>query len=284
MMKNWIFAAAIAFTFPLWSAAGESNFTAHQELIEKMGATNQKVELYWTAPSNVQANKRYPAIIYIHGVQDDRHPGAINMVNGGLLQMTSDLGYFAVATSMPGYGHSSGKRDFCGRDSQVALQSVVRYLRTRPDVDPKNIAVSGISCGAIASAMIADKESLAAMILISGVYEFKDMYLKWHTPEWKLEPSVIKYIDESVAQDGGIDSASKYRSALENARNFKLPILVIAGAKDPIVDHNQSATFAKALEKDGCSNKFVLNAGGGHMISYEDWSKYATEFLKQHLQ
>jgi len=284
MIKPWIFAAAIVFTFPLWSAAGEKNFTAHQELIEKIGVANEKVELYWTAPSNVQANKKYPAIIYVHGVQDDSHPGAINMVNGGLLQMTSDLGYLAVATSMPGYGHSSGKRDFCGRDSQVALQSVARYLRTRADVDPKNIAVSGISCGAIAAAMIADKEPLAAMILISGVYEFKDMYLKWHTPEWKLEPSVIKYIDESVAQDGGIDTASKYRSALENTEKLESPILVIAGAKDPIVDHNQSATFAKAIEKDGYSNQFVLNADGGHMISYEDWSKYATDFLKKHLQ
>jgi len=132
--------------------------------------------------------------------------------------------------------------------------------------------------------MIADKESLAAMILISGVYEFRDMYLKWHTPEWKLQPSVIKYIDESVAQDGGIDMASKYRSALRNIQNFKSPVLVIAGAKDPIVDHNQSAIFAKAIENDGYANQCVLNAAGGHMISYEDWSKYATDFLKKHLQ
>jgi len=283
-MKPWILATAIALSFPLWLAASENNFTAHQELIDKIGAVNEKVELYWAAPSNAQPSKKYPAIIYVHGVQDESHPGAINMVNGGLLQMTSELGYFAVATSMPGYGHSSGKRDFCGRDSQVALQSVVQYLRTRPDVDVKNIAVSGISCGATTSAMIADKESLAAMILISGVYEFKDMYLKWHTPEWKLEPGVIRYIDESVAQDGGIDAAAKYRSALINTKDFKSPILVIAGRKDPIVDHNQSATFAKAIEGDGYSNEFVLNAGGGHMISYEDWSKYATDFLKKHLQ
>jgi len=284
MMKNRIFSAAIVFTFLLRSAAAGSNFTAHQELIEKLGAKNEKVELYWTAPSNAQANKKYPAIIYIHGVQGDSHPGAINMVKGGLLQMTSDLGYFAVATSMPGYGHSSGKRDFCGRDSQVALQSVVHYLRARPDVNPKGIAVSGISCGAITSAMIADKESLAAMILISGVYDFKDMYLKWHTPQWKLEPRVIKYIDESVAQDGGIDAASNYRSAQKNAKTIKVPILVVAGAKDSIVDHNQSITFAKAIERDGYSSKFVLNPDGGHMISSEEWSKYATDFLKLHLQ
>ena len=283
MRKVWILVVAIVFTFPIRSLAGENKFSAHQELIENIGATNEKVELYWTAPSNVDANKVYPAIIYVHGVQDDSHPGAINMVNGGLLQMTSDLGYFAVATSMPGYGHSSGKRDFCGRDSQIALQSVVRYLRKRPDVDPKNIAVSGISCGAITSAMIADKEPLAAMILVSGVYEFKDMYLKWHTPEWKLQPSVIKYIDESVAQDGGIDTASKYRSALRNIQTFKSPVLVVAGAKDPIVDHNQSAIFAKAIDNDGYANQYVLNAAGGHMISYEDWSKYATDFLKKHL-
>lgn len=73
-------------------------------------------------------------------------------------------------------------------------------------------------------------------------------------------------------------------SPATNAKNFKSPILVIAGTKDAIVDHRQSTTFAKAIEKDGYSNQCVLNAGGGHMISYEDWSNYETEFLKKHLQ
>ena len=84
----------------------------------------------------------------------------------------------------------------------------------------------------VAAAMIADKEPLAGMVLITGVYDFAEMDQKWHTPDWPLDPATMKYIDDSAAADGRPENASARRSALPNVRTVKSPMLLVAGGKD----------------------------------------------------
>ena len=286
-MKKWtsalviVFAlVAIGFAVRAFSTSSPQN-SAHQELVERLDSKTSKVELFWDAPQ--ATNKKLPAIVYVHGVQGEERLGAINLAKGGILSDTAKRGYFAAAMSMPGYGQSSGEGDFCGRATQIALQSTIAYLRNRPDIDEKHIAVSGLSCGAVTAAMIADKEPLAAMILISGNYDFEDMYTKWHTPAWPLQPNVMAYIDKSVTIDGGLQAAARYRSSLPNASRFKMPLLLVAGGKDRIVDSTQSAALYKAVQSNGHANRFIFNPEGAHMVSYADWVKYSTEFLGQFL-
>jgi len=282
-MKKWIpvvLLVAIGLTIIAFSVAS-SKGSAHHELVERLDSKASKVELFWDAPQ--KTDKKLPVIVYIHGVQDEGRPGAINLVKGGILSSSAKLGYFAAAMSMPGYGQSSGEGDFCGPESQTALQSTLAYLRTRSDVDSNNIAVSGLSCGAVVAAMIADKEPLAGMILISGVYDFGDMYAKWRTPEWQLQRETMNYIEKCVTADGGPETAARNRSALPNADRFKMPLLLIAGGKDRIVDSAQSSALAKAIQSNGHPNRLILNPEGGHMIPYEEWVKYSTEFLQKSL-
>ena len=132
--------------FAFWKSAFSSpqpdQVLIHREEITRLDSDKKVVELFWAAPQKV--NGKLPAVIYVHGVQDQNRPGAINLANAGVLRATADLGVFAAAMSMPGYGKSSGEADFCGRESQVALQSALKYLRLRSDADPRKIAVSGI--------------------------------------------------------------------------------------------------------------------------------------------
>ena len=58
--------------------------------------------LFWDATQ--KTDKKLPAIVYIHGVQDEGRPRAINLVKGGILSSTGMLSYCAAAMSMPGYG------------------------------------------------------------------------------------------------------------------------------------------------------------------------------------
>ena len=283
-MKKWMPISAIIVVglAIVGLSISSSRSSGHHELIKRLDSkTGKVVEFFWDAPQ--KTDKKLPAIVYVHGVQDESRPGAIKLVKGDVLSSTAKMGYFAAAMSMPGYGQSSGEADFCGRESQLALQSTVAYLRNRPDVDSNSIAVSGLSCGAVVASMIADKEPLAAMILISGVYEFEDMYAKWRTPEWPLQPEIMNYIEKSVATDGGLKTAARYRSALPNADQFKMPLLLIAGGKDRTVDSGQSMVLAKAIQSNGHANRLIFNPEGGHTVPYEDWVKYSTEFLQKSL-
>ena len=128
--------------------------------------------------------------------------------------------------------------------------------------------------------MVADKEPVAGMVLISGVYDFANMNQKWHTPAWQLEPAMTKYIDDSTAADGTPENAAARRSALVNASRFRSPVLLVAGGKDRIVDQEQSIRLDKALKQNGKKSILILNPEGGHVVSYEDWAGYVNDFAR----
>lgn len=277
-MKKWLYLLAfgsLMSSATLAASSARAELAPHHELI---GSANNQVEIYWAVPSG--AKGKLPVVIYIHGVQGESRPGAKNFVEGGLLKISAAQGYLSVGMSMPGYGQSTGKADFCGEGTQAALRSVLSRIRTWSSVDQKRIIVSGLSCGAVAAAMVADQEPLAGMVLISGVYDFADMYQKWHTPAWSLEPATMKYIDDSAAADGTPENASAHRSALASASRFRSPVLLVAGGMDRIVDQEQSIRLDKALKQNGKESTLILNPEGGHLISYEDWAGYVNDFAR----
>ena len=278
-MTKWPYLLALGLLVS-GSALAESPATSrlaeHHELI---GSAGHRVEIYWTVPS--ERRGKLPVVVYIHGVQGEGRPGAKNFVEGGLLELSATQGYLSVGMSMPGYGQSTGKADFCGAGTQAALRSVLSRLRTWANVDRKRIVVSGVSCGAVVAAMVADKEPLAGMVLISGVYDFADMYRKWHTPAWPLEPATMKYIDDSAAADGTPENASARRSALANASRFRSPVLLVAQGQDRIVDQDQSIRLDKALKQNGKESTLILNPEGKHLVSYEAWAGYVNDFARR---
>ena len=280
-MKKWIAPLVVAVVVVALTAlrffAPAAAGSAHHELVERLDSKGNKVEVFWDAPPS--PGKKLPAIVYVHGMQDPAGPGAINLVRADVLRDTAKRGYFAAAMSMPGYGQSSGERDFCGRGTQAALQSTIAYLRKRKDVDADHIAISGASCGAVAASMIADKEPVAAMILVSGTFDLEDMYAKWRTPAWQLPPETLDYMDKSITADGDLKTAAKYRSALPNAGRFMMPVLIIAGGRDRVVDTKQSQALADALEESGRTHTYIFNPDGEHMIPAAEWVKYSTSFL-----
>ena len=275
-MKKWLYLLTFGLlvsSATLAESPASSELAAHHELI---GSAGNQVEIYWAVPPRAQG--KLPVVVYIHGVQGEGRPGAKNFVEGGLLKISAAKGYLSVGMSMPGYGQSTGKADFCGAGTQAALRSVLSRVREWASVDRKRIIVSGLSCGAVAAAMVADTEPLAGMVLISGVYDFADMYQKWHTPAWPLEPATMKYIDDSAAADSTPENASARRSALANASRFRSPVLLVAQVKDRIVDEEQSVRLDKALKQNGKESTLILNPEGGHVVSYEDWAGYVNEF------
>ncbi|EOH6355404.1 TPA: prolyl oligopeptidase family serine peptidase [Acinetobacter baumannii] len=248
----------------------------HQLLI----VNNQTTEIYWKEP-DLLADKKYPAIIFLHGIQKDKQ-GAKAFVRSGLLNEYSKKNFFSVAASMSGYGESSGKSDFCGKASQNNLVQAINFARSQPHVDPNKVAVVGISCGASIANVVANSGKINALILVSGFYNFKGMYAQWSSNNRTLPSNVMNEINESIATEKNIETVSAARSSLPISSQYP-PTLILVSAKDPIVDPKQSIHLHQLLDSKGIPNTLELIQDAKHPVPTNVWKTKIDNFFENAL-
>ncbi|HGP3326870.1 prolyl oligopeptidase family serine peptidase [Acinetobacter baumannii] len=243
-------------------------------------ANNQITEIYWKEP-DLLADKKYPAIIFLHGIQKDKQ-GAKAFVRSGLLNEYSKKNFFSFAVSMSGYGESSGKSDFCGKASQNNLVQAINFARSQPHVDPNKVAVVGISCGASIANVVANSGKINALIMVSGFYDFKGMYAEWSSHTRTLPSNVMKEINESINTEKNIETASAARSSLPISSQYP-PTLILVGTKDPIVDPKQSIQLHQLLDSKGIPNSLELIQDAKHPVPANVWKTKSNSFLENTL-
>lgn len=240
-------------------------------------ANNQTTEIYWKEP-DLLADKKYPAIIFLHGIQKDKQ-GAKAFVRFGLLNEYSKKNFFSVAVSMSGYGESSGKSDFCGKASQNNLIQAINFSRSQPHVDPNKVAVVGISCGASIANVVANSGKINALILVSGFYDFKSMYAQWSSNTRTLPSNVMEVINQSISAEKNIETVSAARSSLPISSQYP-PTLILVSTKDPIVDPKQSIQLHLLLDSKGIPNTLELIQGAKHPVPANVWKNRSEIFLE----
>lgn len=243
-------------------------------------ANNQTTEIYWKEP-DLLADKKYPAIIFLHGIQKDKQ-GAKAFVRSGLLNEYAKKNFFSFAVSMSGYGESSGKSDFCGKPSQNNLVQAINFARSQPNVDPNKVAVVGISCGASIANVVANSGKINALILVSGFYDFKGMYTEWSSNARTLPSNVMKEINETIAAEKNIETASTARSSLPISSQYP-STLIFVGTKDPIVDPKQSIQLHELLDGKGIPNTLKLIQDAKHPVPANVWKTKSDKFLENTL-
>ncbi|WP_442839119.1 alpha/beta hydrolase family protein [Acinetobacter baumannii] len=241
---------------------------------------NQTAEIYWKEP-DLLADKKYPAIIFLHGIQKDKQ-GAKAFVRSGLLNEYSKKNFFSFAVSMSGYGESSGKSDFCGKASQTNLVQAINFARSQPHVDPNKVAVVGISCGASIANVVANSGKINALILVSGFYDFKGMYAEWSSHTRTLPSNVMSEINESITTEKNIETASAARSSLPISSQYP-PTLILVSAKDPIVVPKQSIHLHQLLDGKGIPNTLELIQDAKHPVPANVWKTKSDSFLEKTL-
>lgn len=253
---------------------------AKQAQHQLLTANNQTTEIYWKEPA-LLANKKYPAIIFLHGIQKDKQ-GAKAFVRSGLLNEYSKKNFFSVAVSMSGYGESSGKSDFCGKASQNNLVQAINFIRSQPHVDPNKVVVVGISCGASIANVVANSGKINTLILVSGFYDFKGMYAEWSSNARTLPSNVMKEINETIAAEKNIETASTARSSLPISSQYP-STLILVGSKDPIVDLKQSIQLHQLLDSKGIPNTLELIQDAKHPVPANVWKIKSDSFLEKTL-
>jgi dipeptidyl aminopeptidase/acylaminoacyl peptidase len=233
---------------------------------------SKQIEVLWTTPRD---QGPWPAVLFIHGHQEQFRPGGEAFVTNGRLGLMASRGYVAAAVSQPGYGHSDGPPDFCGPYTQEAVLGVVDFLRKLPAVRPQHVVLYGYSRGAIVASMVATQDpQLAAVVLGAGAYDFS----RWY-------PTRVPGINANIEREAGTSAeAFRARSAIVHVERIKAPMLILHGAQDERVPVQQAQAFVEQLHAKGMAVKVNIFPHARHGIPIDDQDREISPFLDASLR
>jgi dipeptidyl aminopeptidase/acylaminoacyl peptidase len=226
-----------------------------------------------------KGNGPWPTIILLHGHQNfPKNVGGRAFADWGVLQRFANEGYLAVSVSLPGYGNSTGPRDFAGPYSQNAVVAVMDHLKKEKRSIPDRIVIHGTSLGAVTAALIGTRDKdIAGLVLISGLYDLPSFF------EQNGSTAALDVKAAAVAQTGGSQDALRSRSALLVADQIKANTLILNGALDERTDAEQARMLAAAITAAGGKARAHIFPEAGHDIPLADREAFIAAFLRQTL-
>jgi dipeptidyl aminopeptidase/acylaminoacyl peptidase len=280
MLRRITIAFLIAFSLATCSAKESSTVVqSHRELIASSLSPNEKAEFFWSKPAG---DGPFPMIVFLHGHQEPASAriGGKAFVDWGVLDDYANTGFVTLAISQPGYGNSEGKPDFCGPRTQAAVKTVIDHFRTLKFVDSSDVAIEGISRGAVVASMVAAQDaSLRAIVLIGGIYDLKSFYADQCVTGAKTAPTYS--ICQSIREEMPIsDQELVNRSAAYHAANIKAQVLILHGAEDQNAPVEQARTFAAVLQKSGAKVEIHVFPKANHQIPMAERQPIISAFLK----
>ncbi len=153
------------------------------------------------------------------------------------------------------------------------MRGAVRYLRTRPDIDPGRIAIIGHSEGGVIAPMVAATDSaIAAVVLLAApaftlerVGQLGVEAVIARTPSFSEgEADELRRRAQRASEQRLREGDAWYRAAmgydpLPTIREVRAPVLLLHGQEDTQITPEQSDTLARALVEAGNENVRVVH-------------------------
>ena len=205
-------------------------------------------------------------VIYLHGVADCKIDGI------ALARLFRDNRYHVFLYDARRHGESDGLFCTYGYYEKNDVVTVIDYLRSRPDVAGSPIALFGTSMGAAVAiqaaaidprvrAVVAEN-SFATLRSIFDDYQRRMIKLPFHY----LRNLVIKR-SELIAR-----FRASAVSPLEAVRNISIPLLVVAGERDTLIDSGYSRRLFEAAAEP---KEFYSIPGASHS---DTWAVAGREY------
>ncbi|MGZ9896891.1 alpha/beta hydrolase family protein [Shewanella gaetbuli] len=233
---------------------------ARTTTIEYKARDGLAIEGFLTTPNDTPKTK-LPTIIFPHG-------GPISFDNNSFdywTQYFANRGYAVLRMNFRGsYGYGfdfmkAGLKNW-GLEMQTDVEDGARWLISEGIADPKRICIAGASYGGYAAlmAVATTKDLFQCAISVAGVADVEDL-VKSHRGYTNFE---------IVKKRIGDDYDALYeRSPVSKANNINVPVLLIHGEKDRVVDIEQSEDMYDALKKYNKPVEFVELEDGDHYLS-----------------
>ena len=281
---------------PDYSAPADAPYTAEEvSVVTPMGHTLVGT---LTLPKTASKSKPVAAVITISG--SGRQDRDSNLGFGGFKpfrQLAHALGHQGIAVlRMDDRGTGASGGTFKGSTSADFAEDIragLTYLRTRPEINAKRLAVLGHSEGALITPMVAVKEpDLKAIVLLAGVAEparsalaFQIKNLYDHdaalTPEKRAE--LIAAIPQRIQGMMDADPWMKYFVEYDPAatmRRVKTPVLILTGQNDKQAVPEQVALSEKAFKEGGNKDVTAKVIPGVNHLFVEDADGFPGNYAK----
>jgi dipeptidyl aminopeptidase/acylaminoacyl peptidase len=267
-----LFAAVMMLVLP---GCGSATDAAAQSIAHP-DRGNARVEYFVETPGTPAP---WPTVVFLHGHQPALDtPGGKAFSDWGVLSDYARHGYLAVSVSLPGYGGSTGPRDFAGPFTQHAVKAVLDRLQKDGVANPGKIVIEGISLGAVTGALVAaDDPSIAGLVLISGLYDLPAFLNEPKTPAAAAVRAAV------FAQTGGSQLTLTERSALFKASRIRANTLILNGARDDRTDPNQARQLADAINAAGGRADVRIYREFGHEIPFDTREPFVSAFIRSTL-
>jgi dipeptidyl aminopeptidase/acylaminoacyl peptidase len=151
-------------------------------------------------------------------------------------------------------------------DTAADARAALRWLRSRPDVDPRRLALLGHSYGGeIAPMVAADDPALAAVVLLGGpARPFRETMRYQHRYRIENDPGIPAAARESALaeamrqQDANVKASTEAwrrsiqdRDPLPTARRLRMPVLILQGLTDRAVPPEDAELLERAIREGG---------------------------------
>jgi dipeptidyl aminopeptidase/acylaminoacyl peptidase len=229
-------------------------------------ADGLEIPAYLTLPVGA-GGKNLPLIVMPHGGPAARDTQDFDWLREAL----ASRGYAVLQPNFrgsKGYDASFLEAGYgqLGRKMQTDLSDGVRYLAAQGVVDPKRVCIFGWSYGGYAA--------LAGATLDPGVYRcaadmagFADVQIMMQQAQAMSsgrDNDVLRFWERYMGAKSYADPMLAQISPVRQAAKAAIPILIVHGKDDTVVDYQQSVAMADALKRAGKPYTFVTLDGEDH--------------------
>jgi dipeptidyl aminopeptidase/acylaminoacyl peptidase len=227
--------------------------------------TNQgfQIQGWLLPPERVEAGKRYPLIVVIHGgpsgAEVPRWPTRF-----ALPVVLASQGYYVFMPNPRGsYGQGeeftkANVKDFGGGDLRDVLVGLDAAIARYP-IDGERLGITGWSYGGYMTMWtVTQTHRFRAAMAGAGLANWQSYYGQNLIDQW-----MIPFFGASVYDDPAVYEKS---SPIHFVKSVRTPTLILVGERDAECPAPQSYEFWHALRTLGIPTRLVVYAGEGHMF------------------
>ncbi|MCK4934020.1 MAG: alpha/beta fold hydrolase [Simkaniaceae bacterium] len=233
MKKIFIVLAFTCFSFV--SVYSEENISS---FLINSAYSNDKIEILIQKP----ATRDNKLLLVLHG--------GLGKGLNGLSQSFFDhflaKGYAIAAISMPGFGESTGIKDFCGPFTLNSLNSAIDFIKAKLEVS--DFGIIGFGQGGLAGLLLSLKrEDMNCLVCANGVYDL-----------FRHKVLLSKLREIGYDFDINDDEALSLRSPMSHLSDLNTPTVILYRKNHPTVSAQEVSDFYNAMIAAGKSCDLLI--------------------------